>query len=301
MNPRPVGRPPSNPPSYSTTVGIVSGAMDFPQLLVEFEVWMQGAAYADKTRHSYRYQLTCFWCDWAYERGVDLSAATELEIGRYLQSLPAQGHKRVDATKTLRTFYGWLEGRHRVDNPTRDFRVRKPKAAPAPDLADQQIAALLRAAFHREPRRGWAIMFCFATGARVGSLVAVRDVHVNLDHGDPTVWFAVAKGDRPYGLSLNRRARISATHLLELGHDPLIGVGSAQFRNWLHEAERDAGLPRIWPHLLRHAFARRTAAHVVMTSGDLSVWQRAMNHSDLSQFSRYGRTERSLREGVGWG
>jgi site-specific recombinase XerD len=62
----------------------------------------------------------------------------------------------------------------------------------------------------------------------------------------------------------------------------LIGVGAERFRQWVHAAEQEAGLDRVWPHLLRHAASTRVAR-----SSDPETWRRFMNHADLSQWARY--------------
>jgi integrase len=61
---------------------------------------------------------------------------------------------------------------------------------------------------------------------------------------------------------------------------------------WVHAAEQEAGLGRVWPHLLRHAASTRVAR-----SSDPETWRRFMNHADLSQWARYvaGTDERVRR------
>lgn len=276
--------------------------MDFPDLLSDWGVWLVAIGAAASTIHTYRYQLVLFWLDYLHPLNLNVLTLTDVDVARYLQTLPAHGCKRKDATQALRSFFRFLEGRHRPDNPTRDFKPPRPKSPPAPDLPDTQMRLLVRTAFHQEARRAWAIMLCFATGARVGSLVMVRREDVHLDDPDPWIYFAIAKNDRPYAVALNRQGRYAAAHLLALGHNPLIGVGAAQFRNWLHAAEQAAHLPRMWPHLLRHAFARRTLRQVSKTDGDLDKWRRTMNHADFSQMTRYSEDPtRSTRSAVDWG
>jgi len=72
----------------------------------------------------------------------------------------------------------------------------------------------------------------------------------------------------------------------------LLGVGAERFRQWVHAAEQEAGLGRVWPHLLRHAASTRVARRA-----DPETWRRFMNHADLSQWARYvaGTDERVRR------
>ena len=110
----------------------------------------------------------------------------------------------------------------------------------------------------------------------------------------PWVWFDETKGDRPTPQPLNRRGAIAARELATLGHDPILGVGAAQFRQWVHAAEQQAGLERVWPHLFRHTFATKVAA-----AGDAEAWRRAMGHADLSQWPRYvASSDEAVRRAV---
>lgn len=256
---------------------------DFPAVFAAFAAYMVAAGFASTTQHKYRYELLCWVCDCCWVRGLDPITATEVDISRYIVSLPAHGKKRGDAARALKAFGSWLAGRYRADDPAREIRIPRDRATPAPELTDEAVQQLLAAAFRQEPRRGWAMMLALATGARVGSLVAIRreDVHLT-DASGPWIWFDKAKGSRPYAVPLNARGRAASAHLLSLGHDPIIGVGAARFRQWVHAAEESAGLERVWPHLLRHTFASKVAR-----AGDVEAWRRLMGHSDLTQWPRY--------------
>lgn len=265
----------------------------FPGMLARFDAWMTVKGWSDATRHTYRYELVCFVVDYlALQTPRPITEATEADLHAYVASLPAHGSKRGDAMRALKAFYGgWAHGRIREDDPTRDLRIPRPKLVPAPTLTPDSQRRLVAAAFRKEPRRGWSIVLALETGARVSSLVDVRREDVHTDW----VWFRTAKGDRPYRLPLTRSARLACAHLLADGHDPLVGVGAARFRQWVHEAEQTAGLERVWPHLLRHEFSRRLAA-----AGDPEAWRIGMNHADMSQWPRYNaeHTDERLRRAL---
>lgn len=255
--------------------------VEFAPALRRFDAHMQVAGRSDSTRHAYRRELVNFWIDYLLERSLELDTVSEDDVVAYIAGLPKNGSKRADAIRALRAFYGWAPGRVRVDNPTSAMKVPRPGRGAAPNLTSEQLRLLLSTLFRREPRRGWAAMLCFATGARVGSLVALTASDVDLGAG--MIHFRVVKNDRPYSKPLNKMGYVSAHHLVyETGRrETLVGVGQERFRQWLHDAEREAGLPRIWPHLLRHSYSNRAA------TGDPEAWRRGMNHSDLSQWARY--------------
>lgn len=265
------------------------GVSGFARALRRYVEYLEVTGASERTSREYRRGVVNFFAD----TQVDPLLATEGELAAYVAAIPARGHKRGSATRALRSFYSWAAGRERTDNPATDLHTPRPKDRPVPNISDGDLRRLLSAAFQREPRRGWAMLLCLCTGARSGSLAGIRREHVDLPLA--TLYFAVAKNDDPYEIELSRPAWFAAAHLLELGHDPLLGVGAARFRQWVHEAERYAGLGRVWPHLLRHAFATRVARQT-----DPKTWARTMNHKDLSQYDRYVKTDRSrVREAVG--
>jgi integrase/recombinase XerC len=277
--------------------------MEFADALHRFDNHMAATGLAPKTRDKYVYQLTIFWCRFVVREGLDLLTLDEDHVNEYLENIRTQGHQHGDAARSLKAFFHWAAGRLRENDPTAEVRIPRPKLGPAPDLPDDELRALLRAAFRREPRRGWAIMLLYATGARIGSFVEVRAEDVRLG-SEPSIVFAVTKGDRPYELPLNRKAEVAARHLLRCetsahnmsGKVTLVGVGPERVRQWLEQAELDAGSIRhVHPHLLRHAFSNRVAR-----AGDPEAWRRSMNHADLSQWTRYvGASDERVRQAVG--
>lgn len=275
----------------------VSGS-SFAYSLRAFDRAMILMGRSERTREQYRYRLTKFVADYLYRVGRDLADATREDVEEWLLSLRRQGRGFPEAARALKAFYRWAQDAGvRADNPAAHVKLPRTKLTPAPDLSAEDLRALLRAAFrHRsarwgpDPRRGWAIMLLFKTGARISSFCAIRPEDLHLEASPPYVWLAHTKGDRPYKAFLDRAGVIAARHLLRehaanprpRRSDTLLGVGPAQVRNWLHAAEQVAGLPRVWPHLLRHAFSNRVARR-----GDIEAWRRAMNHADLSQWPRY--------------
>ena len=253
-------------------------------MLRQFDDWMAATGLADATRHTYRYQLVLLWCDFLYAVGVELHQVSEALLDAYLAGMDPRGSKRGDAMRAMKACFRWMQGRVRPDDPTAHMVVPRAKITDAPDLTDESLRLLLRALFRREPRRGWATMLCFATGTRVTALVHLVPTDVDLRRSRIT--FRVTKNDRPYAVPLNRMGWIAAGHLVAdaraSGRSKLVGVGAERFRQWLHAAEAEAGLPRVWPHLLRHAASNRWAE-----SGDVEAWRKLGNWSDLSQWSRY--------------
>lgn len=265
------------------------------EALARFDAYLDAKSISPRTRRMYRYELICLWTDFLFDRGHGFAEMTEAEVDAYLSGLPRNGSKRGDAIRSLKSFYGWATGRLRPDNPTLHLKVPRPSLEPAPALSEAELRSLLRAAFRREPRRGWAILLCYATASRVGALVNVRASDIDLDAG--LVRFRVTKGSRPYDVPLSRMSRVAAEHLIAAdGQGTLLGVGSERFRQWLEMASREAGIRKVNPHLLRHTFLTRLA-HAGNTDPD--VVRRVANWADLSQYPRYVRpNERKMRRAM---
>ena len=268
----------------------------FPAVLHRFDRHLDVLGRSDATRRHYRYELLRWWTDYLFPGELEPADVRAGHVEEYLGGLPRNGSKRGDAIRALRAFFAWAVVEGEVDrDPVVHVPIPRPKVAPAPDLSDDDLRRLLRAAFRRERRRGWAILLCYVTGARVGSLVAARPCDVHLG-ADARLDLLEAKGGKPYSVPLERAGVIAATHILDsrilnVG-DRLLGVGAERFRQWVHAAEQEAGLGRVWPHLLRHAASTRVAR-----STDPETWRRFMNHADLSQWTRYvaGTDERVRR------
>jgi hypothetical protein len=121
----------------------------------------------------------------------------------------------------------------------------RPRAAEA--LEPAEVRALLRAAFRKDPRRGWTLMLLYATGARIGSLVAVMPEDVAGGY----IRFNNMKGRHgPHDVPLSPLAQIAARHLAELGSETaragtrraprptLIGVDKGALWYWVTSRSR---------------------------------------------------------------
>lgn len=245
-----------------------------------YTAWMEATDHRPKTIRDYRYWLLRFAADTV----LDPWEATEDDLVGYLAGLPQRGMSRRCFLRSIKSYWTWAAPRAGHD-PTARLHLRRPKPPPAPYLAPQELRAIIRAAFRREPRRGWVILLLASTGMRIGSLLALRAQDVV----ETSAWLREAKGGRSYEAQLSRAARIAIRHLAAAGHETLVGVGSAEaVRKWLRQAAEAAGVEqRVYPHLLRHTFA--TALGRVT---DPETWRIAMGHADLSNWSRYVHTDR---------
>src|SRR5438445_1085338 len=157
-----------------------------------WSVWPRARDTSEKTITDYERALLIF----LRRTRRDPKDVTEDVVLSFLAGLPAKGPARQGYRKALRSFFGWAHRRGIVaTNPAEDVRAHEPKYPP-PDYytAEEWSAICAAAAANKDPRRKAAIVLLLETGARVGSLAAVKVSDVR----DHQIVFRVAKGDQPY-------------------------------------------------------------------------------------------------------
>jgi integrase/recombinase XerC len=257
------------------------------------------------------------WADWLQVTGTSLPTIAEygnyvLRAGRLLRKDPrwfspddvvavlksysSHGPAKSQMALALRSFYRFAEGRELCGNPMGDMKIRPGTEKEAAALTVEQLRALFRAAFRRDPRRGWTLILLYATGARIGSLVAAT-----ADDVTPTsITFRTMKGHRPpHEVPLDRLGRLAVLNLLAMEPGPrptLVGVGKGTIWAWVRQAAKDAHVEvdgrLAWPHLLRHSAG--TIGYEA-TKDPLAVAE-FLGHKDLRQIRRYvGRADERKR------
>jgi len=222
---------------------------------------------------------------------------TEAVVAEFFAQMKPRSSTRQAYASALKSAYRFWIRRHlvQIDDPVVDVGA-KAVHYPPPDYFEDDEARriLMAAAAKRNPRRAWAIVLLFETGARIGSLAALepRDIR----HG--RVWWRVTKYDRPYSVILTPLASQAADELLALWSPEmvtLLGVAASTLGNWFREAARDAGMPegRVNAHRARHTFA----TNILERTNDAVVTAESLGHRDLSTVMRYARgKERRMRE-----
>jgi integrase len=257
------------------------------------------------------------WADWLEVTGTSLPTIAEygnyiLRAGRMIRKDPRwfspddvvtvlkgygkHGPAKGQMVLALRSFYRFAEGRELCGNPMADMKIRPAPEKEAAALTVEQLRALFRAAFRRDPRRGWTLILLYATGARIGSLVAVTAEDVT----PYSITFRTMKGHRPpHEVPLGHLGRIAVLQLLALPPGPrptLVGIGKGTIWAWVRQAATDADVSvdgrLAWPHLLRHSAG--TIGYEA-TKDPLGVAE-FLGHKDLRQIRRYvGRTDERKR------
>jgi integrase len=192
--------------------------------------------------------------------------------------------------RALRSFASYAEPRGLMAHGdcTRDLRMRNLTPGEVPSLSDEELRALVRAAFRRQAWRGWTLLLLYSTGGRLESVASLRAE----DARDGALRFRVMKGGGEHRIPLSRTASLAVRNLQRVPRprarrDTLVGVGPETIWEWVREASVTAGVSiegrPAWPHLFRH-----TAGTVgYRKTHDPVAVARYLGHKDLRQVMRY--------------
>ena len=255
------------------------------------------------TTTGYRRDLQGF-ARWRDGAGGGLTQADRPALFDYLAWRTRDGYSPRSNARlltALRAFFAFrLRRGDRKDDPTALLEPpRLPRSLPKA-LAETQIDALLAAPATdtTDGLRDRAMLeLMYATGLRVGELVDLPSVAVNLRQG---VLRVRGKGGRERLVPLGEEAqhwlerylaqahpvlaagRTQAALFLQAGGDPLT---RQQFWRLVKRHGSTAGIEsrRISPHVLRHSFA----THLLNHGADLRALQMLLGHSSLSTTQIY--------------
>jgi site-specific recombinase XerD len=206
------------------------------------------------------------------ERGMPLMVAhiTREHVEEYIsdvvkRSKPATAETRY---RGLQAFFRWAveDGEIKESPMARMKRPTVPEEPPAM-LSDEQLKTLLKTCEGRDffARRDTAILRLFIdTGMRRSELAYLKVADVDLEHN---IAFVVGKFRRPRACpfgrktaqALDRYVRARANHphadaeALWLGPQGPLGDGAIDLM--IRRRARQAGLPGVHAHLMRHGFA----------------------------------------------
>ena len=242
------------------------------------------------------------------ESGLDLKRAGPDDIRAHLEALEAQGLARSSAARKLsaiRQFHRFLHGDGlSADNPA--TAIDSPRAArPLPKVISKAEAESLIAAARARTAtakgksipKAWRMLclveLLYATGLRVSELVGLTRQAATTERE-----FILVKGkggrERLVPVSDAARNALEAyLAVLDTGRKPskwLFPSSGAQghltrqhFALELKALAREARLPELSPHVLRHGFA----SHLLEGGADLRAVQQMLGHADISTTQIY--------------
>lgn len=291
--------------------------MRLQDALDRFVVQLEADGRSPHTIAQYRRHVSLL-ARWLAQEGHsdDVDALGHELIARFLIAPDActsrrGGTKRATSMNALRSslraFFGYVHAAGWArENPARLVRRAWCAGPPPRGLSEQdreRLLATLAAARGRIARRDHLLFhLMLATGIRLSAALALTGADVDLDRGEVTVRHA--KGDRGEIVILGRGIRRHLSGYLagrlpgplfrsREGHRVSRRHAARRLNYWV----RRAGIcGSVYPHRLRHDFARR----LYLRTLDLLVVQHALGHRSILSTVAYCKpTQDTLRQALG--
>lgn len=191
----------------------------------------------------------------------------------------------------------------REDNPAAGFRMRIENSRER-FLSHEELARLATALdFAEDQRAAGVIRMCMLTGSRVGEVRTARFEHFNLDYGSWAKPAATTKQRKIHRIPISedvativRQRKLvvpSGSPWLFPGDTP--GQPVQEIRRFWKNMQREADLPDVRIHDLRHTFA----SLLVSGGASLEMVGRLLGHTQMSTTQRYAHfMDSPLRAGV---
>ena len=256
------------------------------------------AAYAADLRH---------FGHWLADQGLELEAVERIHIVRFLQALRGAGISARSVARALAAIRGLFRflaaERHLGGDPTENLENPRLWSNLPKSLPPQDVEALL-AAPDRSTTDGLRdvamLELLYATGLRVSELIRVRIDEVVMDAGFLRTF---GKGSKERIVPFGDVAKQAIVDYMEKGRadldrhgDPHLFLsrrGRPMTRQsfWMKIVRyaRQAGIPHVSPHVLRHSFA----THLLENGADLRSVQMMLGHADISTTQIYTHVSRA--------
>ena len=249
------------------------------------------------------------------DRGMPLFVAdiTREHVEEFIIDQEAQHRASTAATRyrSLQQLFKWLDDEGEITgSPMAKMSLPKVTLEDVPILSKEQVKALLATCDGKTftERRDQAILSVFCdTGARIAEVAALRwapddaESHdVDLDRGELRLlgkgakWRVVGIGHttaRDIDRYVRMRSRHPSAHRSALWIGGKGAMTTSGIRQMVRTRGRLAGLPKLYPHMLRHAFAH----HWLSDGGNEGDLMRLAGWSSDQMLRRYARTSAERR------
>ena len=278
------GTSPHSGDSFEATPLSDSGlTVDTIETLTEWRVWMS-ASLAPKS-------VNYYWTvAFRYLSDVPkpLPEHTEMDVATWLERWPHRSAARRSYYNGLLNLFGWAARNGYVaENICREIQVKAPPEKVARALTDEQLQAVIAAAFKRHPVRGYALELLYYSGARINEVLNLRWD----DATDEGLVLRITKGSNrerlvPWSDGLRHAWMGLRSHF---GEQPYVVPRSAQtVWLWCRQAGVEAGVPDVHPHLFRAT----TATRAMQRGARAHAVRELLGHSKLTTTQRYMAPER---------
>lgn len=227
-------------------------------------------------------------------QGIDVDTATAIEIAAWAdRTLRPSRAARALARSSLRAYW---TAQGRLDDPSRAIRVpRRPRMrcrALEPPQASLLAAAASRRAL-RGTRKGLAVLLGLYAGLRRSEIAGVRWADIGADG-----WLRVVGKGAERQIPLHPRLA-AALAAFDGDRSGFVFGGSGGWRvnpttvwTWVQELGREAGVPSLQTHVLRHT----ALATSLDATGDLRAVQELAGHARPETTAGYTRVLRGRLE-----
>jgi len=218
---------------------------------------------------------------------VPVEKITEQQIAEWIETFPFRSSRRTTYFHGLRSFFSWaVRNEHIAKDPTAAISVAAPEEKEPRALTVEQYEAVKAAAYNRDLVRGYAVELLYYSGGRIGEVVRLTWDNVTSEG----IIFTKTKGGRerliPWSPGLKRAVDGLRSRFGEQGR--VLPRAEQTVWAWMRDAGRDAGVPRVHPHLFRATAATR----IQQRGGMPTSVQHLLGHRKLVTTQRYLQTDR---------
>ncbi len=250
----------------------------------------------------YSYALQIFSRFYGYDRDLsDLTLRICKEYYLYLIDDKSINSVSVQSyIRGLRSFLRWLYNEDYIDvNICEKFKLPKASRKVIDVLSDEEIDKLLAALSGDEwltVRNRLIVALMLDSGLRLNEVVTLRRSCVHLND---RYLIVTGKGDKqrtvPFGeftartlseyLKVTDSAGYTDTLIIKVSETlcGFEGITQATIKNMFRRLKVRAGIPRLYPHLLRHTFATR----YLENGGNIYSLQQILGHTSLEMVKKY--------------
>lgn len=252
-------------------------------LLREWTMILTATDIAPRTLELYTYAI---WRLLAFHRfKIHLVDMQEAHIVAFLAAQGSRSTSKTAYYRGTRSFFAWATRRgYCLENPTDWAKPKKPAVTEPEALTIEELTRLLIAASYRSEQRGWAMLGCFAIGARRGEFVNIR--RDDIDWAQHRVHLKVTKGRKPRAVPMGRWAEIALGELANISTDDrILPIAPNTFTMWVQQAAKDCGFTgkKARAHALRASFATFLSEQGV----EVATISNLMGHSSIAVTSVY--------------
>lgn len=271
--------------------------MTIRECIDDFLIEQQVRGNSPKTQKHY------FQCLGLFERfqspkNPDISAVSVSDCKAYYIHLSNRNVSSVTVQtyiRALRAFLSWcyLEG-YISENIPKKFRLPKAQKKKIDILTDSEVEQLFRCLSGRDfisVRNYCIVALMIDSGLRLNEVVTIRRDKIHIAEG-----YAIVNGkgnkERFVPLGLNsKRALLRYCAIVPnkeketplFVKDTLIPIKESTVKQLFRKLKSRSGIPRLYPHLLRHTFATR----YIERGGDIYSLQSILGHTSLEMVKKY--------------